>query len=63
MSQYRPSHKAAKNKGLSVPLSEEEYLEAVDFLYALGFKNGWVQEWEPYDKSFVPDFKKKDSWN
>jgi hypothetical protein len=44
-------------------LSEEEYLEAVDFLYALGFKNGWVQEWEPYDKSFVPDFKKKDSWN
>ena len=63
MSQYRPRHKAAKNKGLSVSLSEEEYLEAVDFLYALGFKNGWVQEWEPYDKSFVPDFKKKDSWN
>ena len=63
MSQYRPSHKAAKNKGLSVPLSEEEYLKAVDFLYALDFKNGWVQEWEPYDKSFVPDFKKKDSWN
>jgi putative pyruvate formate lyase activating enzyme len=63
MSQYKPRHKAAKNKDLSVPLSEEEYLEAVDCLYGLGFENGWVQDWEPYDKSFVPDFEKKDSWN
>ncbi len=63
MSQYRPRHKAAKNEALSVPLSEEEYLEAVDFLNGLGFESGWVQDWKRDDKSFVPDFKKKDSWN
>ena len=63
MSQYRPRYKATKNKALSIPLSEEEYFEAVDFFCALGFENGWVQDWEPYDKSFVPDFEKEDSWN
>jgi putative pyruvate formate lyase activating enzyme len=63
MSQHKPRHKAAKNKGLSVPLPEEQYLEAVGFLCDLEFENGWVQDWEPYDKSFVPDFKKRRSWN
>lgn len=63
MSQYKPCHKASKHKALSLPLSEEEYIEAVDFLYFLGFENGWVQDWEPDDKRFLPDFMKKDSWN
>ena len=63
MSQYKPCHKALKDKALSLPLSKEEYIEAVDFLYALGFENGWVQDGVLDDKSFVPDFKKKNSWN
>jgi len=63
MAQYKPCYKAKKNKVLSSPLSEKEYLEAIDFLYNLGFENGWVQDWEPQDKSFVPDFEKRDSWN
>jgi len=63
MSQYTPCHKAKKHKGLSFPLSKKEYIEAVDFLYSLGFENGWVQDWEPEDKRFVPDFEKKNSWN
>ena len=63
MSQYRPSHKAKKIKPLSIPLSEKEYLEAVNFLYCFGFENGWIQDWEPLDKSFVPDFEKEGSWN
>jgi hypothetical protein len=48
---------------LSTPLSEKEYISAVDFIYTLGFENGWVQNWEPADKRFVPDFEKKNSWN
>ena len=63
MSQYRPSHKAKKIKPLSISLSEKEYLEVVDFLYCLGFENGWIQDWKALDKSFMPDFEKEGSWN
>lgn len=63
MSQYKPCYKALKMKELSTPLSEKEYISAVDFIYTLGFENGWVQNWEPADKRFVPDFEKKNSWN
>ena len=63
MSQYKPCHNASEHEALAFPLSEDEYLKAVDTLYSLGFENGWVQEWEPFDKRFLPDFEKLDSWN
>ncbi len=63
MSQYKPRHKAEKYKALKTPLSKQEYIEAVDILYSHGFVNGWIQDFEPFDNSFVPDFKKADSWN
>ncbi len=63
MAQYKPCHKAKEDKDLSAFLSKQEYLKAIDILFDLGFKNGWTQDFEPSDKSFVPDFAKTDSWN
>jgi hypothetical protein len=29
----------------------------------LGFENGWTQQHDALDGSFVPDFRKKDAWS
>jgi len=62
MSQYKPCHRAKEYKDLSAPLSKQEYLKAVDLLFELGFENGWTQDFDPFNKSFVPDFEKTDAW-
>lgn len=62
MSQYQPCYRARDYSELSAPLPENAYLAAVNLLEALGFANGWVQDWQPLDKSFVPDFTRQNSW-
>ena len=37
--------------------------QADSLLVELGFENGWMQEYEPDDRAFVPDFSRPDSWN
>ncbi len=55
MSQYTPLHRAGAIPELARTLLSEEYNEVVDFMYSLGFKNGWVQELSSVGY-YVPDF-------
>ncbi|MEI6126153.1 MAG: radical SAM protein [Pseudomonadota bacterium] len=63
MGQYRPCYAASAYPELSRTTTAEEYGAAVAMLDALGFENGWVQDLGNLDRSFVPDFRKKDSWS
>jgi putative pyruvate formate lyase activating enzyme len=63
MAQYTPCFEAAGHPMLGRPLSPEEYDRACAMLIELGFENGWMQEYGPDDRAFVPDFSRPDSWN
>ena len=63
MAQYTPCHRADRFPELTRRLSRQEYEAALSIFESLGFEYGWVQEYERLDESFVPDFRKKDSWN
>jgi putative pyruvate formate lyase activating enzyme len=43
MDQYVPVYKAKNYEKLSRYLYKSEYQEVVDYLYELGFENGWIQ--------------------
>jgi putative pyruvate formate lyase activating enzyme len=45
MSQYTPVHKAPATPGWDRPVTREEYARVTDCLDALGFVNGWTQEY------------------
>lgn len=63
MGQYTPCFNARMFPELSEKTSTEEYQRAVAVFESLGFEQGWVQKLESLDTSFVPDFRKKNSWN
>jgi putative pyruvate formate lyase activating enzyme len=63
MGQYRPCYRACETPGLEEPTPAAEYAEAVGLLEGLGFESGFTQQAGELDGSFVPDFRKKDSWN
>lgn len=56
MAQYFPTHLAPKYKELSRKLNEEELSEITDYIYELGFENGYIQDLGEDEESFVPDF-------
>jgi putative pyruvate formate lyase activating enzyme len=45
MSQYAPVHRAPTTPGWDRPVTREEYERVTDRLEALGFENGWTQEY------------------
>lgn len=55
MSQYTPLHQACQVPELARALFSEEYQEVVDFMYSLGFENGWLQEMSSVG-AYTPDF-------
>lgn len=63
MGQYQPVFKAHYNPEINRRPTAEEYQRAVQALSSLGFENGWVQDPENIDCTFLPDFEKSDSWN
>ncbi len=63
MCQYTPCFEAEKFENLSRRIMREEYEAAVLLLHELGFEQGWTQELEALDRSFVPDFTREDGWN
>jgi len=63
MVQYTACFEAIGHPKLGRQLSAEEYREACTILKELGFSNGWLQQYCPEDRSFVPDFRCEDSWN
>jgi putative pyruvate formate lyase activating enzyme len=63
MGQYFPNPHALHDPFLSRKLTAEEYREAINYLEEMNFENGWLQEPDQLDRSFVPDFTKSESWN
>lgn len=56
MSQYTPPKKELKIPSLNRRLTENEYSQAVDYLYLSGFENGFVQELSSAKEEYTPDF-------
>lgn len=56
MSQYTPPKTALPYPELNRRLTEDEYNEAVDYLYLCGIENGFVQELSSAKEEYTPDF-------
>lgn len=56
MNQYTPLPHVAGYPELNRGITEEEYEEIVDYAIDLGIENGFVQEGETAEESFIPSF-------
>ena len=56
MNQYTPLPHVAKWPELNRRVTVEEYEELVDYAIELGVENGFVQEGETAEESFIPEF-------
>ena len=57
MNQYTPMPGIDKlYPELNRKVSEQEYEELVDYAVALGVENGFIQEGDTADESFIPEF-------
>lgn len=56
MNQYTPLPHVAKYPELNRGITEEEYEEIVDYAIDLGIENGFIQEGETAEESFIPAF-------
>ena len=56
MNQYTPLSHVEKYPELNRKVTEEEYEEVVDFAIELGIENGFIQEGETAEESFIPAF-------
>ena len=56
MNQYTPLPHVEKFPELNRGITEEEYEEIVDYAIDLGIENGFVQEGETAEESFIPAF-------
>ena len=63
MGQYRPCYLAESFLELQQQTTPQEYAAAVAAFEEFGFENGWMQQHETLDSSFMPDFRKKNSWS
>lgn len=59
MNQYTPLKNAEKFPELQRKLTREEYEEVVDYAVELGVEQGFIQEGETAEESFIPDFNLK----
>lgn len=55
MNQYTPVNKCRYSE-LNRKLSEEEYIEVVNYACSIGVKNAFIQEGETQKESFIPNF-------
>ena len=56
MNQYTPLPHVEKWPEINRRVTEEEYEELVDYAIELGVENGFVQEGETAEESFIPEF-------
>ena len=56
MSQYTPCTNLEKYPEINRRLTQEEYDDVIDFAVELGLENGFVQEGESAQESFIPPF-------
>ena len=56
MNQYTPLPHVAAYPEINRKVTEEEYDELVDYAIDMGVENGFIQEGETAEESFIPDF-------
>ena len=56
MSQFTPLSNVQNFPELNRKITEEEYEELVDFAIELGLEQGFVQEGDVAEESFIPSF-------
>ena len=56
MSQYTPLSAMKNHPQLSRKITDEEYNEIIDFAVELGIENGFIQDGEAAEESFIPAF-------
>ena len=56
MNQFTPLENVADYPELNRKITEEEYDELVDYAIDLGIEQGFIQEGETAEESFIPDF-------
>ncbi len=56
MAQYFPTYKAKDIERLNRKITKEEYEEVENYMYSLGFENGYMQDLGEHEEEFVPDF-------
>lgn len=56
MNQYTPLPQVEKFPEINRRVTEEEYDELVDFAIEIGVENGFIQEGETAEESFIPEF-------
>lgn len=56
MSQYTPLEQVNKYPEINRKLTEDEYNEVVDFAISIGVENGFIQDGESAQESFIPPF-------
>ena len=59
MNQYTPLPHVEKYPELNRRITEEEYDELVDYAIELGVENGFIQEGETAEESFIPEFNEE----
>ncbi len=57
MNQYTPPKEPLAWQNLNRKLTEEEYDEVVDYAIELGVENGFIQEGDTAEESFIPEFE------
>ena len=56
MNQYTPLPHVAAFPEINRKVTPEEYDEVVDFAIDLGVENGFIQEGDTAEESFIPEF-------
>ncbi len=56
MAQYTPCHHAGEYETINRRLYPTEYQRVVDYFWALGLENGYVQELDAADQQYIPPF-------
>ena len=56
MNQYTPLPQVEKYPEINRKVTEEEYEELIDYAIEIGVENGFVQEGETAEESFIPAF-------
>ena len=56
MNQYTPLSQVEKYPEINRRVTDEEYEELVDYAIEIGVENGFIQEGETAEESFIPEF-------
>jgi putative pyruvate formate lyase activating enzyme len=56
MAQYFPTHLAKEYDEINRKITKKELRTVEDYMYELGFENGYIQELGTHEEEYVPTF-------